>query len=574
MDPVLQVRLCVSCRDQECVFVAVKMAVFNSPPTGFNFLEILRIVLYLLRLVRLKYTHLSVSLLYHRFVAILPQKGRQSRLCCLRKDWNAYLREYNAARQADGPNAVFLWTQKRKREVIDRLDNARPLIEFIKAMEEEQSDDLATRKVQRQEEVESRLLKLGWENGDFTMREKTGTKQWKSLVCIAKPLTERDWDKILPQLNILLEHNRKLRLEQEASARKSTRQSATWQWLHNRLCEMEPYARVVEDDQSENISQAQEDLYLTLKYTEELKSANKNLKAPYPSINQVIAWDPFKLLVDTDVPMEDFELRLAGIRPTLDTLLLEWRTNLEKDLIKLLPANTNSIVSSLEAGTSALRTQNAVDLRSVPEVSILVGGESATSLPSDTRKLLRADTIFHRIQNIVHYYPDNFAPVWSTPTDTAVWRFNVEASKVARVLLVALGNVDATYLQLKAAGPAFSCGRCATRNCVTWREMISHFVRELEKWAFFRENVLVKTGKLTYIFTHNIEATYGMDPIVRMASEDDMKTPYRFGWGKVSCMICAPVRSIDFESVTGVVDHVRNVHLVPDPEKGQHYREW
>ncbi|KAG8769294.1 hypothetical protein FRC12_005049 [Ceratobasidium sp. 428] len=437
MDPVLQVRLCASCRDQEV----------HCPGHG-------------------AYGVVPTS------TTLLPQKGRQSFLCCLRKDWDAYYGEYRAVQQADGHNAAFLWAQKRRREVTARLDNARPLITFIKAMEEEQGDDLATRREQRREEIESRLLKLDWENGDFKMREKTGIKQWKSLVCVAKPLTERDWDKILPQLTVLLDHNRKLRLEHEASARKSTRQSTTYQWLHKTLRETEPYARVVEDDQSENINQAQEDLYSTLKYTEEMKCANKNVKTPHPSTDQVIAWDPFKLLVDTDVPMEDFELSLAGIRPTLDALLLEWRANFEKDLVELLPANMDSVAASPEATTSALGFQNNAIPRPIPEFTILVGGEPAGSLPSDTQKLLRADAIFHRVPNTFYYYPDDFAPLWPTTSDSVTWRFNLEVSKIARALLVALGNVNATYLQLKAAGPAFSCGRCVSRNCVTWREMV------------------------------------------------------------------------------------------------------
>ncbi|KAG8791511.1 hypothetical protein FRC12_008999 [Ceratobasidium sp. 428] len=441
MDPDLQVRLCVSCRDQEAQCLG--NSVYGAVPTS---------------------------------TTLVPPMGGHSQLCCLRKDLDAYYSEYDVFKQANGLDAAFRWVQQRRREIITRSENARPLAEFIELMEEIQSNDWAIRKLERQVEIESRLLKLGWENGDFMMRERTGTKQWKSLVCIAMPLTERAWNRILPQLSILLEHNRKLRLEYEASARKSTRKYTVLEWLHKTLREMEPYARVLDDDPGENINQAQEDLYSATRYTEdhqELKHASKKLKAPYPDPDRVIAWNPFKLLVDADVSMEGLELHLAGIRPTLDALLLDWRSNLERDFAKLLPVDMDLIAGSLGSLTSGLGTNNTATARSIPEFTILVGGEPTSSLPSDTQKLLRADAIFHRTNNTTYYYyPEDFAPLWPAVPSTTIWHFNEEASKIAKALLVALGNPNVTFLQLKAAGPAFSCGRCVSRNCATWREMV------------------------------------------------------------------------------------------------------
>ncbi|KAG8792985.1 hypothetical protein FRC12_004260 [Ceratobasidium sp. 428] len=134
----------------------------------------------------------STSSHFWELTAILPQKGRQCHSYCLRKDLHAYRAEYDAVRLADDQNAANCWKQKRRMEVTARWQNAQPLIKFVKKMEEEQSDDLAARKEQRQAEVESRLLELGWEVGDFNMREDVGVKQWKSLVRVPKPLTERN----------------------------------------------------------------------------------------------------------------------------------------------------------------------------------------------------------------------------------------------------------------------------------------------------------------------------------------------------------------------------------------------
>ncbi|KAG8711716.1 hypothetical protein FRC09_020459 [Ceratobasidium sp. 395] len=525
MDPILQVRLCVSCRDQEVC--SLGNGEYAAVPTS---------------------------------TAILPQKGRYRDSYCLRKDLYAYRTEYNAVRQADGQNAAYRWEQEQRTRVRARWQNAQPLVKFIKKMEEEQSDDLATRKEQRQEEVESRLLKLGWEDSDFEMREKAGAKQWKSLVCIAKPLTERDWDKILPQLTPLLEQNRKLRLEAEASIRLSTRQSKVMQWLSKTFHEMEPYARLLDNAQNEFVSQAQEDLYSMLRYTEESKRASKYLKAPYPVISEAIAWDALKLLVDTDIPMEDFELKLVDIRPTLDTLLLEWRVQLEESLIELLPTKMDSTEANSENASSSSGVEATMVSSQVQGSYMQTTGEPVDAVSSGTQSLLRADTVFCQTtyHSGIYFYPDDFTHLWSVVSEKT-WCYNVEASNIAKALLLSLGNIDETHLQMKAAGPGFSCGRCVSRNCVTWREMVSHFVSEKARWDFFRKQSAYKKGKLTYIFTHDVETTQDVNATVRIANEDDMKTPYRQGFGRFGCDICAPFRSIGFESADGLEDHRRNV---------------
>ncbi|KAG8785335.1 hypothetical protein FRC12_017729 [Ceratobasidium sp. 428] len=534
MDPILQVRLCVSCRDQE----------IRYPGNG-------------------EHGVVSAS------TTILPQKGRQCHSYCLRKDLHAYRAEYDAVRLADDQNAADCWKQKRRMEVTARWQNAQPLIKFIKKMEEEQSDDLAARKEQRQEEVESRLLKLGWEVGDFKMREDADVKQWKLLVRIPKPLTERNWNKILSQLTPLLENNRKLRLEAEAWTRRCTRRSKIIKWLDKIFSEMEPYARVLDNVRNESICQAQENLHAMIRYTEESKHANKKLKVSHPMVDEVAGWEPFKLLVDADVPMEDFEIKLVGIRPTLDTLLLAWRVPLEELLASLLPTDVNSAGACLKDAMTSSGIGDAMTPCQIKEMSISVDGKPIGSLPLETQSLLRADAMFSRKYGGIHFYPDNFV---HSPSDFSTLCHHTEASKIAKAFLVALGNPHATYLQVKAVGPGLSCGRCTSRNCITWRDMIFHFLNEQERWAFFRKQKLVMTGKLTYIFTHDIESVRDLGPVVRMATEDDMKTPFRNSWGRFACVICAPVSGINFQSQAGVVDHVQNVHLIQDPKQNQHYR--
>ncbi|KAG8685199.1 hypothetical protein FRC09_014896 [Ceratobasidium sp. 395] len=97
-------------------------------------------------------------------------RGQPDQSYYLRKDLDACRAEHDAVLLAHGHSAIDHWRKEQ------RAQNAQPLAEFIKKLEAEQ-------KAQRQEKVEARLLKLGWENGDFEMRDAGGARQWESFVC-------------------------------------------------------------------------------------------------------------------------------------------------------------------------------------------------------------------------------------------------------------------------------------------------------------------------------------------------------------------------------------------------------
>ncbi|KAG8739683.1 hypothetical protein FRC10_005279 [Ceratobasidium sp. 414] len=155
MDPVLWVRLCASCRDQQ-------ISPVGSREHG---------------LVPMSWT-------------IIPATRRNNHLRCLRKDLTALGSKLDALRLAGNREATSCWIEKRKREMEQRTRDAQLLAKFLGQQETEQNDSLVARRGQREDGIRSRLLGLGWVEGDFEMRERDGAKQWKSLVCIAKPLTE------------------------------------------------------------------------------------------------------------------------------------------------------------------------------------------------------------------------------------------------------------------------------------------------------------------------------------------------------------------------------------------------
>ncbi|KAG8708733.1 hypothetical protein FRC08_018738 [Ceratobasidium sp. 394] len=426
MDPILLVRLCALCRDQETKYPEGEE--FSLIPTS---------------------------------TTLVPHKGGRHQWSCLRRDSIAYKNGFNTIRLTGDQKAMREWLDNRRREVSARKQNAQPLVQFINQMEAEQSDDLVTRKGQRQDEIESRLLKLEWEAGDFEMLEKPAMKKWKSLVCVVKPLTERDWEKILPQLTTLLERNRELRLEAEASTRRRGRESKTRRWLSGAFSQLEPYA-ILDESPPEHGETATSNSTQSLPG---LAESLRTLRAPHPTSDQVLGLEPFRHLLTTDVPMEDFELALAAMRPTLETIIQEWMVNLERSLLELLPSVDDPTAEGSQ-GTGAAMTSNPV-----LESTVLVNGHPIGDLPLGARRLLRADAVFYRGIATPQYYPDSFAHLWSAP-DYSVHKYNEELSKLSKALLACLGYPNATYLQIKALGPAFSCGRCISRNCVTWRELV------------------------------------------------------------------------------------------------------
>jgi hypothetical protein len=170
--------------------------------------------------------------------------------------------------------------------------------------------------------------------------------------------------------------------------------------------------------------------------------------------------------METDVPVEDFELALAGMRPEFNKVLLEWRTKIERSLLELLPDGTPSGDEELSEQTPDKKPISAP--LPIPSFAILVQGKPIDNLPLDAQRLLRADTVFSRACSTT-YYPDNFTNAFDGFGGTY---HDTRASNTAKALLTTLGHPNATYLHLKTVGSTFACGRCEGRKCVTWSSLV------------------------------------------------------------------------------------------------------
>lgn len=155
--------------------------------------------------------------------------------------------------------------------------------------------------------------------------------------------------------------------------------------------------------------------------------------------------------------MEDFTVKLDDQHNALENLIIGWRSRLEASLVKALPEDTQ-----------------APEFNEVPGFTLTTGtGEHVqpiSNLQIDLRKLLRADALFTGNGGL-YFYPDDFA---NTDVDPKKVAYHAKAAKIAKALLNALNRPNASYLELKALGSVFHCGRCnAPPQYMTWKNIVS-----------------------------------------------------------------------------------------------------
>ncbi|KAG8739685.1 hypothetical protein FRC10_005281 [Ceratobasidium sp. 414] len=514
MDPVLRVRLCASCRDQHVSHVEDHE--HGLVPTSWT---------------------------------ILPAKGGGFYFRCLRKDSAELDRELDALRLAGDRLASSRWVEQRRREMEQRKEDAQPLADFLAQQGSEQNDSLAARRGQRESDrIRFRLLELGWVEGDFEMREKDGTKRWKSLVCVAKPLTERTHFASGTQPRAA-----------PGGGGVTTQAAACFKDLSMgilRTCRgvsgvLDRHVQGKHDDDSDS------------------KGENKALKAPFPSHSLIFDCEPFEQLVDTDASMEDFEETLMGMGPALDQFLVEWKANLEKALVQRLPCDTRLLMEN----SLALDEEPSTASDLAPEPAIEVDSQPIRNLPLEIQLLLRADVVWDQTySSSPHFYPESFRGFYSSTADSI--SFSAKTSEIAKALLIALGCPNATYLAMKAAGPVFTCGRCRGHKSVTWGEMLQHYLGEQKKWDDVQNYPSFRERRLVYVFTHDAKKFQGDKPLVRMANDEEKEAPYHSTYSIHRCITCFSVGpGFSFhQTESDAIDHVCHVHLVQNPLKDVHYR--
>ncbi|QRW07527.1 Synaptobrevin [Ceratobasidium sp. AG-Ba] len=239
------------------------------------------------------------------------------------------------------------------------------------------------------------------------------------------------------------------------------------------------------------------------------------LRMAFPSHDIVVQWPAYKTLIETEMTMEELDSALQESRPTFDKLVIGWIKELEQTLIGLLPEEATS------SGDKTLVNDDppAQLVASIPNYNLVISGNSEncpfSSLPWNLQRLLRADTIFVRLTTPV-YYPDDFSAM---RVDIKHLSFRPQTAGIARALLKFLGRPDATFLEMKAAGAAFACGRCKVDKPMTWVELIRHYNDEANSNTTAQKHTRIRSSIIKYVFMHDVNEDVPDKPLLKAASE-------------------------------------------------------
>lgn len=260
-----------------------------------------------------------------------------------------------------------------------------------------------------------------------------------------------------------------------------------------------------------------------------------------------------------DMPMDKFELELPKKRLVFEQFITNWRCELETRLISDLPEGTCE-----------------PDFNVPGLILTTGGGEPITSLPLGIQKLLRADATMLGPHFSVNYFPDDFS---DTNRGFSTNGYNPGAASIARALLHALGRPDATYLELKALGCVFQCGRChASAKNQTWEELvslgitlhiphlskantsqISHYLQQVDDWDRVIRHSVCSAENFTYVFTHDVTLIDYHKPLVQIRfGEPKIPHPYVYNPHK-TCKLCQSVRIPNQVQADFIAEHLLDV---------------
>lgn len=185
-----------------------------------------------------------------------------------------------------------------------------------------------------------------------------------------------------------------------------------------------------------------------------------------PRFEVAITWPEAETILEKDFSIEVLRLELDKKRHQFDEALMNWITVAEARLAQMLPRNTQV------PDFAGIPVPSAT---AVPKFALMTGaGDPINTLPVETQKLLRADVMFmpeKATSPRPYFYPHHFNSTYS-PVEAFV--YYEEAVQVAKALLNALEWPNASYLELKALGLAFCCGRCHTKHrYYHWEDIVS-----------------------------------------------------------------------------------------------------
>ncbi|KAG9126744.1 hypothetical protein FRC07_002122 [Ceratobasidium sp. 392] len=523
MNEVLRIRLCASCRET-CLIA------WDAVPPGIRPLTP-----------------------YSGKIAPTP---RRSYAYSLRADVPGLVAELEKIEQLNDKEAHRAWTAEKREIVQKRWQHAQLLREFLEKMGlvwEKATGDV---KVDRQNEIERRLEKIGWtsKDMDFNYPGCANKRAWLDVVSQPKPLTDRGWLSLKAKLIPLLENNRKQRSEQGRDIRKKER--------HIRLLEL---FRAIKE----------KDCFTVELPVPTLGAPNPGLTfpitasyaPPFPDFSHTLNCPVVLDLYETDRSVTEMEAKFEENRKEIERHITEWTNRVQAHLTKLA-LKAPKITSKVLLATSISHDKESSPL---------------TKLPDNVKRLLRADIFFNTTaffslgQNFTYGSILKYHQLVGTHTSTSAASpqappsldritWDSEANKLAQELLIRMGKPNVSYLEMTEEA-IYTCGRCHDTEGKTWEQIVRHYVLERRIYPRIREDIRRSRLNFTYKDVHDPNLS-PKQPLVQytpiQAPDNDSE--------QFECKLCAKL--IARQVVTSeakVVKHLQDVHKITDPEIYEDY---
>ncbi|EUC59568.1 hypothetical protein RSOL_320170 [Rhizoctonia solani AG-3 Rhs1AP] len=554
-DPFLQVRLCSSCRDtglEEILPGATRVRGAFVPWTT-------------------QIKKFKQSTLKHPAYCLLAQSRKLERM----------EKEFICKNDQIG---LAEWKTQRRTSWDNQLKEGKRLLEYLNLVAASRLDELKDLKSERREQIHERLRALGWEDKYFDIHKESAEKQWKSLVEVSKPFTERAWKNMLPKLTQLLEENRVLVDEYHRQQRRYARVIKAQDLLRQLKRDTHPYQSIVDTLQLErppivfgSFSMGQEPA----------------LSSPFPANQVVRGWDFFANLYEEENSTERVEDLFKERRDMICQKLLDWQAQVENQLVEQYKAPSTGSTSATADNDTILTIQGSTDpTKHISNNARFLLRAVTVFVLKVTRSFSEVDQAHGPIADHVHFpdipcimndldgYDDTYdngfyQDIEEMPLDRYVRHAGKEA--IIEALLGELQMPDVAHVELGNMGKAFICGRCNHNKAMGWNELVEHYHLKRRDWIEnrFLPNTYETQHPVIFRNLHNLEPGTNPKPLVRIVQSDDNHASSSHSYKSVAeCVICRGVDFYDhssFESLTMMREHMLDMHDVAEPVEELHF---
>ncbi|CAE6361462.1 unnamed protein product [Rhizoctonia solani] len=478
----------------------------------------------------------------------------------VREEAMAIWGEYNKLFKDNGEEEVELeaWIKQREQIVDERREFAEELNEFWCALRDRHNKEREELITSRRNQIEERLLALGWEEDDFDMNPSGGerSRKWHEMVTRPeqpKPLTEQTWKVLYPTLRLLLEVNRQERLELVGPLLEAQRMKCLYRFLKVILCREPPLLKV--------------------------KPRQPNSPVPQWFGQELVQYDVFPFLHDASVSpfpkslgeglsVMEFQQTLEEHRSDVDRCISEWRDKTRAHLADMIREGNLEYSELLQPPKNMDR-------------------DAYARLSDNQKLLLRADSLFYvdhgygpgipqrpriyddalsLVSESLYLWPKHvwdlrFHKLKAPPLDTLY--AHTTAQQMAWHLLKDLNKPNVSFVEVNQR--RYSCERCHDKEPKKWTEILKHYLDAKHNFTKIKNQAskLLQNG-IIYMDVH----IPGGKPMIRPCRP---KVPVEVKAQK--CRLCrGELISQDVvSSEPNIHQHLLEVHGVAEPKLDVHY---